>query len=101
MVPKTQISYLVSRGFVVVVPEYRLCPQVTVLEGPVQDARDVLQWCQESLPSILNEKNVQVDPKKVVAMGHSAGGMLALVTVSCLSETFNHFKESVVKSSRF
>lgn len=84
MVPKTQIAYLVARGFVVVVPEYRLCPQISVLEGPVQDAKDVLAWSQESLPSIMNEKDVRVDPRKIVAMGHSAGGMLALVTVGSL-----------------
>lgn len=81
MVPKTQISYLVDRGFVVVVPEYCLCPQVSVLEGPIQDAKGVLAWCQETLPSIMTSKDIQVDPKKIVAMGHSAGGMLALVTV--------------------
>ncbi|KAH7411547.1 alpha beta-hydrolase [Phaeosphaeria sp. MPI-PUGE-AT-0046c] len=80
MVPQSQISYLAARGFVVVVPEYRLCPQVTVLEGPVQDAKDVLRWCQESLSSVMSSKDVQVDPNRVVAMGHSAGGMLALVT---------------------
>lgn len=82
MVPETQTNFLVDRGFIVVVPEYRLCPQTSVLEGPIQDAKDVLAWCQETLPSTMTAKNVRADPKKIVAMGHSAGGMLALITVS-------------------
>lgn len=85
MVPETQINFLVDRGFIVVVPEYRLCPQTSVLEGPVQDAKDVLAWCQETLPSTMTAKHVRADPEKIVAMGHSAGGMLALVTGTCSS----------------
>ncbi|KAH7073450.1 alpha beta-hydrolase [Paraphoma chrysanthemicola] len=85
MVPKSQISYLAQRGFVVVVPEYRLCPQVGLYEGPIQDAKDVLVWCREELPALLKEKNVgvEIDTMKVVAMGHSAGGHLALTTGTC------------------
>jgi acetyl esterase/lipase len=79
MIPKTQIAALVEKGFIVVTPEYRLCPQVSLYDGPVQDAKDVLAWCQEKLPTLL--KNLQVDSKIVVAMGHSAGGLLALTTV--------------------
>jgi acetyl esterase/lipase len=86
LIPKSQITFLVSRGFVVVTPEYRLCPQVALYEGPVQDARDVLIWCQNDLAGVLNGKEaVQVDPKKIVVMGHSAGGSLALHTGLCAS----------------
>jgi acetyl esterase/lipase len=81
LIPKGQISYLVSRGFVVVTPEYRLCPQISLFDGPLQDARDVLIWCQSTLPDILTqEHNVAVDASRIVAMGHSAGGTLALHT---------------------
>lgn len=80
MIAKAQIEYLVDHGFVVVTPEYRLCPQVPLLDGPVQDAKDAYKWCQTTLPEVLKEKNVEVDTTRIVAMGHSAGGMLALVT---------------------
>ncbi|KAF2024982.1 alpha beta-hydrolase, partial [Setomelanomma holmii] len=80
MVPQSQISGLVERGFVVVVPEYRLCPQVSLYEGPMEDAKDVLTWCRDELPTLLAEKNVILDTAKIVAMGHSAGGQLALIT---------------------
>lgn len=82
LVPNNQINHFVKNGFVVVTPEYRLCPQVSLYEGPVQDAKDVLLWCQQDLPQQLKKLDVEVDPKRIVAMGHSAGGMLALTTVS-------------------
>ena len=83
IIPKTQIINLITKGFVVVTPEYRLCPQVAAYEGPVQDAKDLLAWCQEKLPSLLKEAaGVRADGKKVVSMGHSGGAHLALITVS-------------------
>jgi acetyl esterase/lipase len=68
---------------VVVTPEYRLCPQVSLYDGPIQDAKDVLRWCQHELPGLLENANVQVDSSRIVAMGHSAGGQLALTTGLC------------------
>jgi acetyl esterase/lipase len=86
MIPEGQIANLVGRGFVVVTPEYRLCPQVSLYEGPIQDAKDVYEWCQEELPGLLKEaKGVEVDASRIVAMGHSAGGQLALTTGLCPS----------------
>ena len=90
MIPKSQIASLVNKGFVVVTPEYRLCPQVSLYDGPIQDAKDVLKWCQEDLPKLMSEKGIEVDGKRVVAMGHSAGGQLALTTVYCSSTIRPH-----------
>jgi hypothetical protein len=71
MVLERQIANLVGRGFVVVTPEYRLCPQVSLYEGPIQDAKDVYRWCQEELPRLLKEsRGVEVDASRIVAMGH-------------------------------
>jgi acetyl esterase/lipase len=86
-----QITYLVERGFVVVTPEYRLCPQVSLYDGPIQDAKDALKWCQTYLPALMEHKDVKVDAKKTVAMGHSAGGALALTTVSAFSHSQRFF----------
>lgn len=87
MIPKSQIARLIAKGFVVVVPEYRLCPQVCLYDGPIQDAKDVLKWCQEELPALLRKaNNVEVDASRIVAMGHSAGGLLALTTVGYVSD---------------
>jgi hypothetical protein len=100
MIPKKQIDFLVQKGFVVVTPEYRLCPQVSLYDGPIQDAKDVLVWCQKDLPALMSEKNIPVNGTKIVSMGHSAGGTLALITVhppspflphSSLSQTLTSF----------
>jgi acetyl esterase/lipase len=79
MIPKPLINTLLTLGFVVVLPEYRLCPQVGLYNGPISDAKDALVWVRESLPLLLmREAGVEVDPRKVVAIGQSAGGNLAL-----------------------
>jgi len=73
------VAALVELGFIVVLPEYRLCPQVSLRDGPVQDAADSLDWARNELPRLLKETaGVEADPTKVCAMGHSAGGGLAL-----------------------
>ena len=83
MIPKTQITALISLGFVVVLPEYRLCPQVSLYDGAMADAKDCVSWARESLPSLLKqETSIIVNPQKIVTMGHSAGGHLALHTGS-------------------
>ncbi|KAL8715590.1 MAG: hypothetical protein Q9220_000926 [cf. Caloplaca sp. 1 TL-2023] len=78
-IPPSQISYLASLGFVVVVPNYRLCPQVTALDGPFADTLSVFNWCKKDLPRLLGKgHNVAVDASRVAVMGHSAGGTLSL-----------------------
>ena len=83
LIPKSQISTLVRLGFVVVLPEYRLSPQVSIWDGAFADAKDCLVWTRQTLPGLLKqETGITVSPKKVVAMGQSAGGSLPLHLVS-------------------
>ena len=82
MIAKNQIISLVRMGFVVAIPEYRLCPQVSLYDGPIRDAQDVYIWCQEKLPSLLQEAmGIEADGKRIAAWGHSAGANLALYLV--------------------
>lgn len=79
MIPPSQISYLTNLNFVVVAPNYRLCPQVSVQDGAFADTASAIAWCRAKLPSLLKSSHkISVDSTKVVAMGHSAGGTLAL-----------------------
>lgn len=82
MLPQEQIQYLTDSGFVVVSADYRLCPQVSLYDGPIQDAKDAYTWCKQHLPALVKEgAEIEVDPSQTVVFGHSAGGLLALHTV--------------------
>jgi acetyl esterase/lipase len=64
-----------SKGFVVVVPDYRKVPQVR-FPAFVQDAADAVKWTQDNIAKYGG------DPARIAIAGHSAGGhsvaMLAL-----------------------
>jgi acetyl esterase/lipase len=47
MVSSDQIDVCLERGWIVLALEHRLCPQVDMLEGPIQDCRDALRWVYE------------------------------------------------------
>lgn len=86
MVNKDQIEDCLSRGWIVLAPNHRLCPQVNLLEGPMQDCRDLLTWIyngglQNALSS-LTDTPYPLDLDRVFAFGTSSGGTLALSLVS-------------------
>ncbi|KAI5197938.1 hypothetical protein AUEXF2481DRAFT_8906 [Aureobasidium subglaciale EXF-2481] len=79
MIPASQINYLAARNFIVVIPNYRFCPQVTALEGAIPDTHAAYEFCRSSLgPFMLSSHAINIDTSRIVAMGMSAGGMLAL-----------------------
>lgn len=85
MVNRDQIQDCLNRGWVVVVPNHRLCPQVNLFEGPMQDCRDLLSWIYDgnlafSISSAGHE-SLRVDLDHVFAFGTSSGGTLALSLV--------------------
>ena len=87
MVSADQIKDCQDRGWIVVVPEHRLCPQVNILEGPVADCRDVLEWIHsggldEELARNTATASFRADPGRIIAFGTSSGGTLALALVS-------------------
>ncbi|GMG09381.1 unnamed protein product [Aspergillus oryzae var. brunneus] len=59
VVPKSEISTLTDLGFVVLVPNYRLCPQISVFNGPIADSRDCLVWAANELPGLLQNESVE------------------------------------------
>ncbi|KAE8145838.1 Alpha/Beta hydrolase protein [Aspergillus avenaceus] len=81
MVSMPQIDDCLARGWIVVVPNHRLCPGVNILNGPVEDCRDLLAWVYDSLEEFLRQEGkgeYGVDSEKVMAFGTSSGGFLAL-----------------------
>ncbi|MBD5356079.1 MAG: alpha/beta hydrolase [Bacteroides sp.] len=60
---------LMDRGYVVVAPNYRLIPDVSVTEC-IDDAAEAVNWV------INNISQYGGDPSKIFVAGHSAGGFL-------------------------
>ena len=72
MINQDQVRDCLARGWIVLAPNHRLCPQVDLLEGPVQDCRDLLSWVHAGSLGEL------ADLDRIFAFGTSSGGTLAL-----------------------
>lgn len=86
MVNLDQVQDCLDRGWIVLAPNHRLCPQVNLLEGPIQDCRDLLSWVYDGgLARFIEGSNAgtrKLDLEHVFAFGTSSGGTLALSLVS-------------------
>lgn len=80
MIRPAQTKFLISKGFLPVSIDYRLCPEVNMIDGPMADVRDGYRWVREKLASLLAQHSVAVDNERVVVIGWSTGGHLALST---------------------
>lgn len=72
------VKLLLRRGFLPISFDYRLCPEVTFLEGPVADALDALAWVRQQLPSTLEPYGLHIDGTRVAVVGWSVGGHIAM-----------------------
>lgn len=75
-----QTQFLLDNGYLPVSIDYRLCPEIDLIAGPMTDVRDSLSWVRHKLPAIAQARGIVVDPTKVLAVGWSTGGHLALTT---------------------
>jgi arylformamidase len=66
----------VQAGAMVVVPNYALCPAVTIEQIALQSTR-ALAWVAR------NASRFGGDPRRIVVVGHSAGGHLAAMLLAC------------------
>jgi acetyl esterase/lipase len=74
-----QNQYLLDNGFLPVSVDYRLSPEVPVLQGGMKDVCDAMQWARESLPGLqLKIPSLRVSSKKLVVVGWSTGGTYAM-----------------------
>ena len=73
-----QTKHLLDRGMLPVSLDYRLCPEINLVDGAMTDLRDAIAWARSELPTIARSAGVSVDPYRIVAMGWSTGAMLAM-----------------------
>lgn len=76
-----QTSHLQSLGFVPISIDYRLCPETTLREGPMEDVCDAIGWVQSTLtsPQLLCQ-SLNLDSTRIAVVGWSTGGHLAMTT---------------------
>ena len=75
-----QIQFLLEKGILPVSLDYRLCPEINLIDGPITDVRDALMWAQQELPTITSSQDYVIDPDRIVVIGWSTGGYLAMST---------------------
>ncbi|KAE8137485.1 hypothetical protein BDV38DRAFT_283033 [Aspergillus pseudotamarii] len=74
-----QTQLLLQHGFLPISVDYRLCPEVTLPNGPMEDVADALHWIRTVLPTLrLRRSDIKIDGARVVSVGWSTGGHLAL-----------------------
>ncbi|KAG2419498.1 hypothetical protein HFD88_004294 [Aspergillus terreus] len=73
-----QTQLLLDHGLLPVAVDYRLCPEVTILDGPLTDVSDAYAWARTVLPSLKLKQPLRIDSTKVAVIGWSTGGTLAL-----------------------
>ncbi|KAK8010994.1 polyketide synthase [Apiospora arundinis] len=74
-----QIRIMLDMGLLPVSLDHRLCPEVTLAEGPMVDVCDALAWARKQLPKLrLVNPNIRPDSDRVVVVGWSSGGQLAM-----------------------
>ena len=74
-----QTRLLLERGFLPVSLDHRLCPEVSLAEGPMVDVCDALFWARNTLPNLqLKRSGLEIDGSRVVVVGWSSGGQLAM-----------------------
>ncbi|KAF2994037.1 t1pks [Curvularia kusanoi] len=73
-----QTALLLANGFLPVSIDYRLCPEVSILES-IQDVCTALKWAREDLPALdLSVPGLRISGEKVAVIGWSTGGTIAL-----------------------
>ena len=74
-----QLQHLLSSGLLPVSVDHRLCPELSLKSGPMTDICSALGWARNTLPTLpLQRSDIAADGTKVVVIGWSTGGMLAM-----------------------
>ncbi|KAK0713998.1 BcPKS16, polyketide synthase [Lasiosphaeria miniovina] len=75
-----QTAHLLANGILPVSLDYRLCPEVNIVDGAMADVRDAYIWAKRKLPAIVAPHGIVLDTEQIVVIGWSTGGHLAMST---------------------
>ncbi|KAL3440360.1 hypothetical protein BJX65DRAFT_314881 [Aspergillus insuetus] len=76
-----QTAHLHSLGFLPISIDYRLCPESPLIDGPMRDVSDAITWARTTLSTLpLRCHGLKIDPSRIVLVGWSTGGHLAMTT---------------------
>ncbi|CAG7958524.1 unnamed protein product [Penicillium salamii] len=79
VITQRHIQDLLDFGFLPVSIDYRLCPETSLVNGPMQDVCEALNWARNTLPDLpLVRSDIRPCGDRVVAVGWSTGGHLAM-----------------------
>lgn len=74
-----QTQHLLRSGLIPVAVDHRLCPETSIISGAMNDLCHALAWARNVLPKLaLKRHDVVPDGTKIVVIGWSTGGMLAM-----------------------
>jgi len=69
-------SYFTGKGFITIIPDYRLIPNVT-FPAPVEDIRDAIKWILSNPEQLsISTATTVPDLDRLFIMGHSAGAFI-------------------------
>lgn len=75
-----QTSVLLANNILPISLDYRLCPEVDLISGPMADVCDAYSWAQTTLQGLMDRRGIKIDSTKIVIVGWSTGGHLAMTT---------------------
>ena len=75
-----QTEFLLNHGVLPVSLDHRLCPQVTLPNGPMKDICHAVSWARNALPELVRDVGIEVDTTHLAVIGWSTGGHLAMST---------------------
>lgn len=75
-----QTAFLLAHNILPVSIDYRLCPEINLIDGPIADVWDAYAWAQTGLQAVVRSKGILIDEKRIVVIGWSTGGHLAMTT---------------------
>ncbi|KDQ24737.1 hypothetical protein PLEOSDRAFT_1058708 [Pleurotus ostreatus PC15] len=97
-------AYFARKGFIVVVPDYRLVPHVK-FPGPAEDIRDAVTWVVDDLNKSSDAGLPQAETNSIFIAGHSAGAAHTCTTVFypglAPAELKQHIKGLVLMSGAY